>query len=344
MVCMALFGKRRDTTGDAIEAFWSWWNDGGSGQVAMADPESGTAALLDPRVHAIDGGLAWEIAPGSEAAHLLVVTADGDPELRATARRWLAAAPAADFVWSYADSRQPATTIGGRLLKFDGHEFDLGQIQVGVRRTGSRVDVTVYHPQLAQVAEEQRLGVCFVALDTALGEEMTETWIGELQPVTVPPLDGFGLTGLRAVVRDLREEFTDDDGGPKWISLQGTGPRGPVTAGAQVPLAAAWAPQLDQHIVVAVPYRERDGDGLPSEDMVAELERLKRHVTDRLEEQGRVVAHECSGGLCLVHVYADGATPAADQIKAAVTGWPDGTVKVSVESDPGWAGVAHLRG
>lgn len=341
---MALFGKRRDTSGDAIDAFWSWWSDGGSGQVAMADPETGTVALLDPRVHAIDERLAWEIAPGSAAAHLLVVTADGDPEVRAVARRWLAAAPQADFVWSYADSRQPATTIDGRVLKFDGHEFDLGAVQVGVRRSGSRVDVTVYHPRLADVAEDQRLGVCFVALDTALGEEMTETWIGELQPVTTPPLDGFGLTGLRAVVRDLREEFTGDDGRPRWITLQGTGPRGPVTAGAQVPLAAASAPQLDQHIVVAVPYRGHDDNGLPSAAALTELERLKQHVTDRLEEQGRVVAHECSGGVCLVHVYADGTTPAADQIKAAVTGWPDGTVKVDVESDPGWSGVAHLRG
>lgn len=344
MVRMALFGKRRDTTGDAIEAFWTWWSEGGSSQVAMADPETGTAPLLDPRVHAIDSGLAWEIAPGSESAHLLVVTADGDPELRSVARRWLAAAPPAEFVWTYADSRQPATTIAGRVLKFEGHEFDLGAVQVGVRRTGSRVDVTVYHPQLSEVSEEQRLGVCFIALDTALGEEMTETWIGELQPITTPPLDGFGLTGLRAVVRDLREEFIDTDGRPQWISLQGTGPRGPVSAGAQVPLAAASAPQLDQHIVVAVPYSEREEDGLPSPATVAELERLKSHVTERLEEQGQVVAHECSGGVCLVHVYADGTTPAAEQIKAAVTGWPDGSVTVSVESDPGWSGVAHLRG
>lgn len=341
---MALFGKRRDTSGEAIADFWSWWTDGGSGQVAMAPGEDQTAVTLAKRVQAIHDGLAWELAPGSDAAHLLVVTADGDPELRAVARRWLTAAPPADFVWSYADSRQPVPTVPGHRITLGGQDFDLGDVQVGVRRSGSRLDVTVHHPQLEQVPEESRITLCFLALDTALGEEMTETWIGELAPSTVPPLDGFGLAGLRAVVRDLRDEFTREDGEPHWISLQGTGPRGPVTASAQVPLAAAWAPQLDQHIVVAVPYRERNPEGLPPEDKLAELERLQRHVTERLEGQGRVVAHECSGGLCLLHVYAAGSTPAADQVKAAVAGWPDGTVKVSVEADPGWSGVAHLRG
>jgi len=341
---MAFFGKRRDTTGEAIQDFWAWWNDGGSGQVAMADTPGEQAHLLGPRVQAIASGLAWELAPGSDAAQLLVVTADGDPELRATARRWLAAAPPSDFVWSYADSRQPAAAIDGRSISLDGAELDLGAVQVGVRRAGSRLDVTVYHPQMEQVPQDKRITLCFLALDTALGEEMTETWIGELAPVTTPPLDGFGLTGLRAVVRDLREEFTDDDGEPQWISLQGNGPRGPVIAGAQVPLAAAWAPQLDQHIVVAVPYRDRDADALPGVGASAELDRLRHHVSERLEGQGRVVAYECSGGLCLVHVYADGSTPAVDQIKAAVIGWPDGSVKVNEEADPGWSGVAHLRG
>src|SRR5579875_2933634 len=315
---MALFGKRRDTSGEAIQDFWAWWTDGGSGQVAMADAPTDQVALLGPRVSAIAPGLAWELAPGSEAAHLLVVTADGDPELRAIARRWLAAAPPADFVWSYADSRQPAASIDGRRISLEGHEIDLGGVQVGVRRSGSRLDVTVFHPDMEQVPENKRITLCFLALDTALGEEMTETWIGELAPVTAPPLDGFGLAGLRAVVRDLREEFTDENGEPQWISLQGNGPRGPVVAGAQVPLAAAWAPQLDQHIVVAAPYRDRDDDGLPGEAASGELDRLRHHVSDRLEGQGRVVAYECSGGLCLVHVYADGSTPAADQIKAAV--------------------------
>ncbi|WP_158607724.1 DUF695 domain-containing protein [Flexivirga caeni] len=341
---MALFGRRRDTTGEAIADFWAWWSDGGSGQVAMADSGPDQVRLLGPRVELIDPNLSWELAPGSESAHLLVVTADGDPDLRATARRWLAGAPPSDFVWSYADSRQPAASLDGRRIGVDGHEFDLGSVQVGVRRTGSRLDVTVYHPQMAQVPADKRITLCFHALDVALGEEMTETWIGELAPVEAPPLDGFGLTGLRAVVRDLRGEFTDENGEPQWISLQGNGPRGAVIAGAQVPLAAAWAPQFDQHIVITAPYRDRDDAGLPDPAAAEELERLRSHVTDRLEGQGRVVAYECSGGTCQVHVYAEGSTPAADQVKAAVAGWANGAVRVAVESDPGWAGVAHLRG
>ncbi|NNG41209.1 DUF695 domain-containing protein [Flexivirga sp. ID2601S] len=341
---MAFFGKRRDDPAAAIDAFWAWWADGGSRTIAMDTAGPETAIELSKRVAAIEEGLAWELARGRESAHLLVVTAAGDPELRAVARRWLRRAPEADLVWSYADSRQPVADLAGHGIEIDDVQVGLDDARVGVRRQGSRVDVTFYHPRLADLREQQRLSISFLALDAALGEEATETWIGELVTSTEPPLDGFGLAGLRAVVRDLREEFTAADGEPQWLVLQGSGPKGPVSAVAQVPLAAAWAPHLDSHIVVAAPYAQKDDNDLPSNGSLTALRRLQDHITDRLEGQGRVVARESSGGTCLLHVYAEGSTPAADQVRAAVAGWPDGKVKVSVEADPGWAGVAHLRG
>lgn len=341
---MALFGKRRDTSEAGIERFWTWWNDEGARAAGMGTGDPAVAAQVTDRIQQIDDGLAWEFGAGTESAHLLVVTAGGDPDLRAVARRWLRAAPEGDLVWAYADTRQPVTDPEGHSIQLRDATFDLAQARVAVQRQGTRVDVGFYHPQLEAVPQQQRLAVAFLALDAALGEAATETWIGELSPMTDAPVDGFGLSGLRAVVRDLRAEFTAPDGRPVWLALHGTGPRGTVMARAQVPLAAAWAPHLNQHLSITVPYEDSTDDGLPGAEAMPALRTLQDHIDERLEGQGMVVAHEYSGGVCTVHVYVAGDTPAADQARAAVAGWPQGRAKVSASDDPGWAAVAHLRG
>src|SRR5699024_8573346 len=145
-------------------------------------------------------------------------------------------------------------------------------------------------------------------------------------------------------VRDLREEFTGDDGEPTWLVLQGDTPYGPLLASTQVPLAAAWAPQFDTHIGVSVPYGDKEDSGLPAERSLGNLRALEDHAVARLEGQGRLVAHETTRGIRLLHFYVDGSTPAVDQVKAAVQSWDEGRVKVRAESDPGWSQVQHLRG
>jgi len=346
---MGIFGRREGSlrSATAVREFWAWWNDAGASMCASAvgtDDTEAMAEALALRVDAIDDGLAWEIAAGSSSAHVLVVSPDGDPELRALARRWLKAAPEANFVWSYADSRQPVSDLAGCELQIAGRDIALSDVVVGVQRRTSRLDVTAYHPVMSELNDHEQMRLTFLALDAALGEEATETWIGELSPATAPPLDGFGLSGLRATVRDLREEFVGDDGEPTWLVLQGETPYGPLMASTQVPLAAAWAPELDTHIGVSVPYADQDDNGQPGPRSLGNLRAIEDHVVARLEGQGRLVAHETTRGVRLLHFYVNGGTPAAEQVKAAVQAWDEGRVRVRAESDPGWAQVQHLRG
>ncbi len=346
---MGIFGKREGSARalPAIREFWAWWEDGGARACAAAvgeGPSHEAMKDLARHVEAIDEGLAWEVGPGSESAHVLVVSPDGDPALRSIARRWLTTAPDPDVVWSYADSRQPLTDLSSATVRLGTREVALDKVVVGVHRGTCRLDVTLFHPAMPDLGEQERMRLAFLALDAAIGEEATETWIGELTPAEVSPLDGFGLAGLRATVRDLREEFTGDDGEPTWLVLQGETPYGPLLASTQVPLAAAWAPRLDTHIGVSVPYVNKEDSGLPGERSLSNLRALEDHVIARLGGQGRLVAHETTRGVRLLHLYVDGGTPAVDQVKAAVQAWDEGKVRVRAESDPGWSQVQHLRG
>jgi hypothetical protein len=340
-------GRSAAAQARAIDDFWSWWRETGSAElaaeIANREPKR-TVAELRRRVAAVHPGLSWETGDGRNRKHELTVTGEGDPELRAVARRWLRAAPADDDTWEFTDARQPAADLTGSSLQIADRTVDVDPVRVTAHVRGAEADVTVYHPAFADLPEEPRAQAALVLLYWALGEVAVETWIGQLATATVEPLDAFPLAGLRAVVAELARRSVDDEGRPVWALLQGTGPDGlPVIASAQVPLKAITAPELDTYVLVHVPFTDRNEHGLPEPGTLDALRALEDHVMARLEGSGRVVAHQTHDGGRVLHVYVDGGTPAVEQVRAAVGGWAQGRVQVESHADPGWQAVAHLR-
>ncbi len=330
----------------AIAAFWEWWDAEGRAVVTAAigerEPEQ-VAGTLTEAVQAIHPDLAWEVAAGDLAQHVLVVTAEGDPELRPLASRWLRASPAVDETWEYAAARQPTPDVEQVVLGIDDRELAFSDIEVGARREGCHLEVSVYHPLFRDLEEQVRGQVAFLALDAALGEDDVEAWVGEITPSTEPPLDGFGLAVLRSVVRDLRDDNTDDDGTPNWVIMEAHGVDGPVMALAQVPLSPTTAPTFDTHVAVLVPYTDLTEQGYPGPGSLGPLRALEEHLSERIEGSGRIVAHQSHRGMRVLHIYVDSTTPAVEQMRAAVEAWEQGRIRVQVTPDPGWHNVAHLR-
>ncbi|MFN8193533.1 MAG: DUF695 domain-containing protein [Nocardioidaceae bacterium] len=351
---MALFRKKarfaREASaapGQGIESFWTWWSEDGAARtadaVAARDPRR-MVEELSRRVNAVHPGLAWELAAGTDGAeHLLVVSPEGNPELRATARRWLRAAPPPDETWEFADARQPVADLDDIRLGIDGNEVGFGEMVVTARRVGYRFDVTVHHPLFADLPPETQLQITYLALDAAVGETDTETWIGDVAPASVAPLDAFPLALLRGLVDQLVAETTDEYGEPTWVLLRGDGPSGPVLASAQVPLCPTAAPELDLHVAVVVPFAERTEEGFPGDASLQQLRDLEDHLAARVGDSGRLVAHETSAGVRTLHFYVDSTSPSAGVLEGAVRGWTEGRVSVSDEPDPAWDAVRHLR-
>lgn len=350
---MGIFNRKkgRDERGgqgsrESVTAFWEWWTAEGRAlaDASLADgPNDDLVAAMSRRVSAIHPGLAWELSPGHQAEHCLVVSPEGNSTLRGAARRWVKEAPAADATWEFADSRQANREPESMTLEVGGQTISFADLVVGARREGAKVDVTVHHPAFASLDQRARVTITFLSLDSALGETGVELWVGEVNPSVVPPLDGFGLAGLRAVVHDLETEFTDEDGRPGWAILNGDGDSGPILAMAQVPLHSATAPDLDTHAGVAVPYSDQTDSGLPGPDALTELRALEDSINEALADRGRVVAHQSHAGVRLLHVYVDStADDAVPSLAAVCDPWPQ-DVRIRVTPDPGWDNVAHLR-
>lgn len=333
-----------------IAAFWTWWRDEGravtTGFVEGRVPAEQLAPAMADAVHAVHPDLEWETTAGSASRHLLTVTAAGVPELRGVARRWFRAAPPADAEWAYADVRLAATgDLARTSLQVDGREYGVAAATVDAYVRGLAVDVSVYHPLFADLEPPDRDRIAVLLLDHVLGEEAVETWVGEVGSSPLPALDPVPIGGLRSVVRDLREQHTDDAGRPAYVLMQGTGPTGsPVLVLARAPLKPATAPHLDTYVGLVVPYADRTADGLPGPGSLGRLRALEDRIAQRLGDNGDVVAVQSHDGVRILHVYVDGTTAAAEQVRSAALTWDQGPVRVESHPDPAWSAVKHLRG
>lgn len=328
------------------DAFWEWWGAEGAAACEAGIADGSLDSLVDDltaRVHAMSPDLVWELGPGEHARHLLVVSPEGNPDARATARRWLHAAPQPTATWEYADSRpaSPDPTSGG--IRVGEADVDFAAIRVGATRVGNHVDVAVHHPSMRELPEQARGTVVFISLDHTLGETECETWIGNVEAALDEPAESMTLDGLRDLVAEVRADATSDDGEPVWVMLQGEMDGSPLMALAQVPLAPSWAPHLDAHLAVEVPFAAATEEGFPAEEALDDLRALEDHLTERLGASGRLVAHETGRGRRTLHYYVDSTLPTAGVVEAAVVGWTQGPVEVTHTPDPAWQAVRHLR-
>ena len=329
--------------------FWTWW----AASAKQIDASIGNGTVegwsdrLTEHVHAVDEALVWELAPGLGARHQLVVTAEGNPEKRAIARRWLLGAPPATDTWEYADARQRVGSLDDLALSMNGEEVSLGDVVVGATREGNHYNVAVHHRLFSDPAADSDKSVAFIALDAALGELEVETWLWSVEVAPDRPEGGVPLEELRRLVDELAQENLTD-GRASWVLLRAeTGP-GPVMAAASVPLASAVAPHLDQHVSVRIPFADRTDAGLPAPEALEALRDLEDHLTERLAASGRLVAHETTDGVRELHFYVDAQTPATPMLETAAAGWSGGggmggRVEVTAQADPAWAAVQHLR-
>ncbi|MCW2759128.1 MAG: hypothetical protein JWO46_2874 [Nocardioidaceae bacterium] len=201
----------------------------------------------------------------------------------------------------------------------------------------------MHHPAFAGQMAASRVAIALLALDLALGEYDVAVWIGEVGTSEHSLIDGFGLTALRAVVADLKADHVDVDGQPSWALLQGETSTGPLLASVQVPLHPVTSPQLSVHTAVLLPYAHQTPEGLPEDGSLESLRDFEDSLGATLGPDGRVVAHQTSGGVRVLHVYVDQASDAVDRITRATRDWPEGTAAVQAQLDPSWQGVEHLR-
>jgi hypothetical protein len=329
---------RRDPSA-AIDAFWRWWATARprAEKLIGGAPDDGVVAEMSALVTAIHPELQWEFTAGTGTAHLLVVTSAGDPALRSLAERWRRASPVPDEIFGYASARPGnPRALDDASLAIDGHELDLDLLRFAAELADQVVHVQVWHPVFPLMAEPARMQVAFLALDWLLGEDAVEIWIGEIAaaPSATPTLTG---TRLAEMVGRMQPTAGEE----QWANLSGTRRGKPLVAMAQTPLSPARWPGRDLHIRIEVPYRSRDENGFPGADVFPALHALEDRIAE-FADGAVLVAHETCDGIRTTHLYTD-RKAAAHALEPLIAAWPDGRIRLTVDNDPTWEAVAHLR-
>ena len=278
------FLRRRDEPPPepSFEPFWAWWSTARD-RIARAIEEQTLPAVVDEisrNVHALDSRLAWELGKGATAQHALVVTPEGNPEIRPLALRWADSAPPADATWEYHPSRQagPLGTLG-----IDGRDVALGDFRAiaGWDANRERLDVRLWHPALVGAPLQARYQVAYLFLDNLLGEDAVERWVGEIE---ILDLETGGRTPdeLKAEVERQAAGAT----GQAWVLAQGTDQRGhPVLLTLNRALKPIDRPFNQTLVVVTV---DRGIEQLANSPESPELEAAEDRLTAALEAVGGV--------------------------------------------------------
>ncbi len=337
-----IFSRRRDPS-SGIRDFWAAW------PALRARAEAAFAAQrvdhdlvhdVSERVNAIHADLEWEFSKGRTAQHAFIVSAAGDPALRALAHRWQLAAPAADATWEYHGARQAEPAMLDGAFEADGVRAELSELRYGFALDEPRheYDVVVYHPAFVTMPEQDRLRLAYLSLTWLLGEDGVEIWIGTID-TTVAELDG-ALPGsaLAEAVAALAGQFDEDS----WAVLSTPETAAvPRFATVQQPLKPARRPSYDTHIGVTLPFRAT-GNGLPDQDSLDALRAFEDSLAPLLDG-AELIAHETGENVRTLHIYGDSTRFAAKPLEKHAGSWREGRAKVRTSTDPSWERVRHLR-
>ncbi|ACU39846.1 hypothetical protein KCV87_25720 [Actinosynnema pretiosum subsp. pretiosum] len=169
---------------EAAVAFWERWHallPRISGALGDGQPQRVEHELCE-LVASVHPRLEFAIQRGRRAVYALVLSSREDPVVRPYTDAWRAAAPHEDMIWEYHDSVPPVPDTDEVTVNIGEHRLPLADIRLLTEPTDDGVvDVVVHHPVFADLGEDDRMRVAFLALDAALGERVAAGVVGRVE-------------------------------------------------------------------------------------------------------------------------------------------------------------------
>ena len=328
----------------AIEAFWAWW-PGVAETIAAGFDSGGLSEELvrevGSRVHEIHPSLDWEFGPGKTSQHHLCLSGKGDPTLRIVAERWIHRAPKPTATWEFHSSRQPHRNAG-LVLEIAGHKVALDELVAHVEEddTREKLDLKVHHPVFSALTDRNlKVQIMFIGLDTLLGEDDVERWIGALELAETPPPDAIRFGDLRDRIGAFAAKATRD----KWIILKGEREGAPLFVTLNAALKRVNHLLLDTHVAVTITLASPTKDGLTTKEEAEVLGVMDDALAAALGDGGVYLGRETGMGKRVLHYHVMEGGPSASVLARWRTQHAGYEIDVAVAPDPMWEVLDRWR-
>lgn len=144
-------------------------------------------AWMESTLQSIAPEIMWEFGPAVHCkGHRLVITPEGRHDLRPLVDSILDRAPQLEG-WEFYPYRLPESVEGAQQMV---EARTQGNLQPFKARAAigehNRIDVTLYSPTCTEPDEPQASKIAFVALETLLGEEWLDQWLGCISVLPLP--------------------------------------------------------------------------------------------------------------------------------------------------------------
>lgn len=319
---------------DAIERFWRFWTENRTA-IERALDERTLGEWVEPigeQVSAIDPELDWEFGAGLSAQHYFCLSGKGDPDKRLIAERWRAAGPEADAVFEFHAARpgggfRPGTTIEFGLHAVAGEDLRFALETDTARR---RVHLTVWHPEFASMPDDLPLTATYIWLDTVLGEDDVERYIGAVELAESEPDAAMSFPALVDAVHELSTSVETfallrgqlDDGAPIFVT-------------ANLGIKRVDHLLMDLHVAIELVLQEPTEQGLTTSEEADRLNESEDALLEALGPDAVYIGRETARGARTLHLHAANGGPAMKRIDAWAASQP-WTVDVRAALDPRW--------
>lgn len=190
-----------------VRSFWSWWSGRFRDYLTEAVDEDRVEQVADPlvaRLRKVHPNLIFDLRPGATARLALVIGSDGScPD--AVVEQVLAAAPEPDERWEYGPAAAPVPDPRDLALRAGDRSIDLARMRVEMHVDDRRLELelSVYHPELAEVTDEHRDSVVATALNLVAGHAPPLRHRVTRRLTCTPLDDGLDLAELRERLAEL---------------------------------------------------------------------------------------------------------------------------------------------
>lgn len=289
-------------SGDPVSDFWGWWQAKGERDFTKAVSTGNFEPLMEPmtqRVKAIHPELVWQASEGTDAEHMLCVTAGGISAAREHSERWYRAAPQRGPLWEFSSVTPPPPNPDDLTMFVGDDEVSLRELRFNVR-VSAKLDVTVCHELFASADQDSQSELAFVVLDSLLGEDSVMRWIGTAETAAVADPEAVEPWQLQSIVAAFARRIFGS-----WQVQQRSSPDG-KTSLLRI-RGAEWLdrPSLELHCAVTLPYDSQDQTGLPTASELERLDAIEESLEDKSELSRVLVAIETGQDRRVLHYYVD---------------------------------------